>query len=133
MLQKRNSLVVSLFCFLSIISLFWFDGKLMMKWHLSIAYKKTNEWYNKWQRMTTSDNEWYNEWQRMTTSGTTSDNEWYNEWQRVVERMTTSGTMSDNEWYNEWQRVVQRLTAKVSRPFQTYINHRVSFHHFLIF
>ena len=40
--------------------------------------------------MTTSDNEWYNEWQRMTTSGTTNDNEWQqmtksdNEWQRVA-------------------------------------------------
>ena len=46
-------------------------------------------------QVTTSDSEWYNEWQRMTTSGTTSDNEWYNEWQRM--------TTSDNEWYNEWQ------------------------------
>ena len=38
-----------------------------------IVYKKTDEWYIKWQRV--------------TTSGTTSDNEWYNEWQRVVQRM----------------------------------------------
>ena len=39
---------------------------------LTIVYKKTDEWYIEWQRMTTSDNElyneWYNEWQRMTTS-----------------------------------------------------------------
>ena len=62
-----------------------------------IVYKKTDEWYIEWQRVTTSDNEWYNKWQRMTTSGTTSDNEWYSKWQRV----TTNG----NKWYNEWQRV----------------------------
>ena len=73
------------------------------------------------------------------TNGTASDNKW----QRVVQRvtMTKSGKTNDNEWRwvttigttsdNEWQRVVQRLIAKVSRPFQTYINHRVSFHHFL--
>ena len=75
---------------------------------------------------TTSDNEW----QRVTTSGTTSDNEW----QRVVQRVATSGTTSDNEWYNKWQQMTtsgKRLSAKVSRRFQTYINHRVLLHHFL--
>ena len=47
------------------------------------------------------DDEWYNEWQRKTTS----DNECYNEWQPVVQWVT----MSDNEWQwvikndNEWQ------------------------------
>ena len=41
-----------------------------------------NEWYNEWQRMTTSDNKW----QRVTTS----DKEWH--W--VVQRVTTN----DNEW-----------------------------------
>ena len=70
---------------------------------------------------TSSDNEWYNEWQRVTTSGTTSDNEWYNEWQQMItngnewynkcQRLTTSGTASDNKWQlvtsndkkcNEW-------------------------------
>ena len=45
-----------------------------------------NEWYNEWQKMTTSDNEWQRWIQRVTTSGTTSDNEW--------KRMT----MSDKEW-----------------------------------
>ena len=46
--------------------------------------------------MTTNVNEWYNEWQRVTTSGTTSDSDWQqvttsdNEWQRV--------TKNDNEW-----------------------------------
>ena len=77
-----------------------------------IVYKKTDEWYNEWQRTSTSDNEWYNEWQRMTMS----DNEWYNEWQR----MTTGGTANENVW----QRVVDRLTAKVSWRFQTYINNK---------
>ena len=57
---------------------------------------------------TTSDNEWYNEWQRMTTSGTTSENEW--------QRVTTSGTRNDNEWQrmttseNKWRRVT--ISAK---------------------
>ena len=67
-----------------------------------IVYKKTDEWYIEWQRMTTSDNEWYNEWQRVTTSKTTSDNEW------------KQMAMSDSEWqqwYNEWKRhsAVQRM------------------------
>ena len=47
------------------------------------------EWYNEWQRMTTSDNEWH--W--VTTSGAASDKEW----QRVIQRVTTNS--------NEWQRV----------------------------
>ena len=74
-----------------------------------IVYKKTDEWYIEWQRMTKSDNEWYNEWQRMTTS----DNEWYNEWQRVTsndskwQRMTTS----DNEWCKKWRRVTTSNTT----------------------
>ena len=38
-----------------------------------IVYKKTDEWYIEWkrvvQRVTTNDNEWYNKWQGMTTSG----------------------------------------------------------------
>ena len=67
-----------------------------------IVYKKTDEWYI--------------EWQRMTTSGTTNDNEWYNEWKRV----TTSGT-SDNKWYRKWTRMTtsnkkwQRMTASDKR------------------
>ena len=82
-----------------------------------IVYKKADEWYIEWQRVTTNDNEWqcvYNKWQRMTTSEnewwnewqliTASDNEWYNKWQRMTasdnewQRVTTSGTTSDNEW-----------------------------------
>ena len=76
-----------------------------------IVYKKTDELYIEWQRVTTNGTTSDNVWQRVTTNGTTHDNEWqrvttndsewYNEWQR----MTTSGTTSDNEWYNEWQQV----------------------------
>ena len=68
-----------------------------------IVYKKRDERYNEWQRVTTSG----------TTSGTSSDNEWQrvvqrvitsdNEWQRVVQRKTTND--------NKWQRVVQRMTT----------------------
>ena len=54
-----------------------------------------NEWYNEWQRMTTSGTTRDSEWQRVTTSGTTSDNER----QRVVRRIRTS----DNKWNNDWQ------------------------------
>ena len=56
------------------------------------------EWYNEWQRLTTSDSKWYNEWQewqRMTASD--------NEWQRVTMSGATSG--------KEWQRVMQRVTT----------------------
>ena len=81
-------------------------------WKPWIVYKKTDEWYIEWLRVTTNDNEWYKEWQRMTAS----DNEWYNEWQQMTtsdnewQRVTTSSTTSDNEWYNKWKRVVQRVT-----------------------
>ena len=56
----------------------------------TIVYKKTDEWYIEWQRVTTTDDGW----QRMTTSGTTNDSRW----QQVVQRVTMSGTTSDNEW-----------------------------------
>ena len=75
-----------------------------------IVYKKTDEWYIKWQRVTTNDNEW----QRVVQRVTTNDNEWYNEWQRVTTSSTTSGTTSENEWYNEWQRVEQRVKVNGS-------------------
>ena len=74
-----------------------------------IVCKNTNDWYIKWQRMTTSgttnDSEWQQIVQQVTTSGITRNNEWQrsttsgNEWQRV--------TTSDNEWH----RVVQRMTT----------------------
>ena len=34
-----------------------------------------NEWYNEWQKMTTSENEWHRWVQRVTASGTTSHSE----------------------------------------------------------
>ena len=57
---------------------------------VAIVYKKTDEWYIEWQRVTTNDNDWYNEWQRMKMSD--------NEWQRVGQRMKAGGKTSDNEW-----------------------------------
>ena len=78
------------------------------------TYKKTDEWYMEWDRMTTSDNEWQRMVQRMTMSDTTSDNGWKrviqqvitnnNEWQRVTkndngwQQMTTSDTTNEYEW-----------------------------------
>ena len=68
----------------------------LLKWIRPVVYRKTDEWYIEWQRMTTSGTTSDNEWQRVTTN----DNEWYNEWQRM--------TMSENEWKrmtesgNEW-------------------------------
>ena len=50
-----------------------------------IVYKKTEEWYIEWQRVTTNDSKWEQVVQRVITS----DNDWYNEWQQV--------TKSDNE------------------------------------
>ena len=55
-----------------------------------IVYKKRDEWYIEWQRVTTNDNEW----QRVVQQLIKSDNEQYNEWQRM--------TTSDNEWCNKW-------------------------------
>ena len=37
-------------------------------------------------RVTTNDSEWYNEWQRGTTSGITSDDEW----QRVIQQASSN-------------------------------------------
>ena len=66
--------------------------------------------------MTTNDEEWYNGWQRVTTSSTTSDNEWCNEWPRMTlnDSEWQWVTMNDNEWCNEWQRVAQRMKANES-------------------
>ena len=65
---------------------------------------------------TSSDNEWYNEWQRITTS----DNEWHRvttndyEWQHVVQRVTKSNSkwrrVTANGNKRQWVRaVVQRM------------------------
>ena len=48
-----------------------------------IVYKKADEWYIEWQRMTTNDNEW----QHMKIGG--SEWQWYNEWKQrsTIQRM----------------------------------------------
>ena len=66
---------------------------------LGIVYKKTEELYIEWQRVTPTGTTSDNEWKRVTTN----DNECYNEWQQVVQRVTAN----DNEWYNEWQRMTK--------------------------
>ena len=70
-------------------------------WTKMIVYKKTDEWYTEWQRITASDNEWQQVIQRMTTSSTTSFTTSDNEWQR----MTMSGKTNGNEWHHEWKRM----------------------------
>ena len=90
----------------------WFSKPFLM-----IVYKKTDEWYIEWQRVTKNDNEW----QRVTTSSTTSDKEW----QRVIQRVTTrdkkwqwvtasdrSGTTNENGpvHFKEWMIAILSMT-----------------------
>ena len=56
------------------------------KW--GIVYKKTDKWYNEWQRLTASGNEWQLVIQRVTTSD--------NKWQWVI-ASDSSGTTNENE------------------------------------
>ena len=63
-----------------------------------IVYKKTDEWYIKWQRMTTFGTTSDNEWQRVTTND--------NQWQRVIQRVIIND--------NGWQRVVQQMKTTES-------------------
>ena len=88
------------------------DKKVMVTFKIfDVADCKTNN-YSTQMIVYKKTDEWYIEWQRMTTSGTTNDNEWYNEWKRV----TTSGT-SDKKWYRKWTLMTtsnkkwQRMTA----------------------
>ena len=81
--------------------------------------KSDNEWYNKWQRVTTNDNKWYNEWQRVTTGGI--------EWREV----TISGNFGQTSffqiiwcWYEPLfislrQRLLQTIVIDV---FKIYVN-----------
>ena len=81
--------------------------------------KSDNEWYNKWQRVTTNDNKWYNEWQRVTTGGI--------EWREV----TISGNFGQTSffqiiwcWYEPFfislrQRLLQTVVIDV---FKIYVN-----------
>ena len=48
--------------------------------YYGLSFKKTDERYIEWQRVTTNDNELYTEWQRVRQRVTTNDKEW----QRVV-------------------------------------------------
>ena len=83
------------------------DRELESYLRKTIVRQKTDELYNKWQRVTTSgttsESKWYNEWQRVTTN----DNEWQwtttngKEWQRVIQRVTTNAS----EWYNKWKQM----------------------------
>ena len=57
---------------------------------VGIIYKKTDEWYIKWQQVIVSDTTSDSKWQRMTTSSKTNDSKQHKEWQRVVQQMTTS-------------------------------------------
>ena len=82
-----------------------------------VVYKKTDQWYIKWPRVTTDGttivNKWYNGWQWVTKSNnkwqrvTGSDNEWQkvttsdNEWHPVIQGMATSGTISNSKWERE--------------------------------
>ena len=99
-----------------------------------IVYKKTDEWYN--------------EWQRVTTSGTTSDNEW----QRVVKsrlfikrqtsdtssnKVVQQETMSNNVWQwvttndndnNKWK---QMTTSDSEWLIFLFWNNRGTYHYTL--
>ena len=102
-LFKNNIFFSGLLFLMFRVSLYSYKGIL---WSLSwkkcllklIVHKKRDEWYIKWQEVTTN----WDEWQRVVQWITTSDSGW----QRVVQRVTTSGTSSDNEW--------QRLTMSDS-------------------
>ena len=61
----------------------------------TIVYKKTDEWYNEWQQVTTNENEWYNKWQQVTTSGTTIENGTvhFKEWMIAILTMTKTDTL----------------------------------------
>ena len=76
-----------------------------------IVYKKTDEWYIEWQRVTTNNNEWYNEWERMTASDTASDNKW----QQIAMReraSDSSGAMNENDTvhFKEWIIAILSMT-----------------------
>ena len=107
----------------------FFMAFLAQKPIYTIFYKKTDECYLRWQRVTTNDNKW----QRVATN----DNNWYNEWQRVTtggiewREVTTSGNFGQTFffqimwcWYEPFfissrQRLLQ---TEVIDVFKIYIN-----------
>ena len=60
-----------------------------------IVYKKTDEWYIKWQQVTTNDNERYNQWQQVKTSGTTNENDTvhFKKWMITILTMTRTDAL----------------------------------------
>ena len=75
----------------------FFMAFLAQKPIYTIFYKRTDECYLRWQRVTTNDNKW----QRVATN----DNNWYNEWQRVTtggiewREVTTSGNFGQTFFF----------------------------------
>ena len=93
-----------------------------------------------------SDNEWQWVVQRLTTSGTTIDNEWYNKSHRKRPKKTVILGFKTKQkdylipggfclfWHarvSERHKHQEMKWWEISRPFQTYINRRVLFYHFL--
>ena len=62
-----------------------------------MIYKKTNEWYNESQWMTTSGTRNGNEWQRVVQRMTASDNEW----QPVIKNDSELQQMAESDTTNE--------------------------------
>ena len=79
---RKSKFLIKGFCDLFA---FGFPFPIIRKKYM-IVYKKTDEWYIEWQRVTTRGTTSDNEWQRVTTSGATSDKEW----QGVIQRVTKS-------------------------------------------
>ena len=99
----KNNIFFQVYCFSCFVCLFtvikeYYDLCHEKNVYWNWSFIKRDEWYIKWQEVTTN----WDEWQRVVQWITTSDSGW----QRVVQRVTTSGTSSDNEW--------QRLTMSDS-------------------
>ena len=58
-----------------------------------IVYKKADEWYIGWQRMTTSSNKW--QWMAANDSGTTNENDTvhFKEWVTAILSVTKTDTL----------------------------------------
>ena len=78
----------------------WFSKPFLM-----IVYKKTDEWYIEWQRVTTNNNECYNEWK--------NDSEWYNEWQQMT---TNSNERERVTAVVQWTKTTQYTSKNGSLP-----------------
>ena len=69
---------------------------------IQIVFKKTEEWYIRWEQVATNNNEWQRVVQRVTTNNnawqwmTKCDSKCCNKWQRVTTSNATS-TTSDNK------------------------------------